>query len=81
MTPTFISENYANLRIANLKLTAIAIDEAQCLSFWGNSRINCYIQLKVLRKMFPGVPLLALLATPSPFIRDNVISAFKMRFL
>jgi len=51
----------------------IAIDEAHCISSWGNSFRSSYLELSCLKKWFPAIPILALTGTATPKIQDDII--------
>ncbi|MHC4378399.1 MAG: RecQ family ATP-dependent DNA helicase [Planctomycetota bacterium] len=53
-------------------LSAIAVDEAHCISHWGHDFRPEYRQLGELRRLAPGVPVLALTATASPRVQDDI---------
>lgn len=66
MTPGFI----ADLKRWNVK--RIAVDEAHCISEWGHDFRPEYRQLAELRKHLPGIPFLALTATATPKVRQDI---------
>ncbi|MEO8204988.1 MAG: DNA helicase RecQ [Chthoniobacterales bacterium] len=66
-----------NLRAWNV--TAIAIDEAHCVSEWGHDFRPEYRQLARLRDLLPDVPVMALTATATERVRADVIKHLHLR--
>lgn len=60
--------------IASLDLSLIAIDEAHCISEWGHDFRPEYGNLKILKKIFPKVPMIALTATATKQVRSDIVS-------
>lgn len=60
-------------------LAAFAIDEAHCVSEWGHDFRPEYRQLKQLRYRFPQVPILALTATATDRVRQDIIEQLDLR--
>jgi ATP-dependent DNA helicase RecQ len=59
--------------LAGIPLALIAIDEAHCVSQWGHDFRHDYLALDKLRELFPGVPRLALTATATPIVREEIV--------
>ena len=66
---TFLSRNDISL---------IAIDEAHCVSMWGNDFRPEYEQLKVLKKHFANVPLIALTATADSATQLDILKKLEI---
>ena len=59
--------------LAAVPLALVAIDEAHCVSQWGHDFRQDYLALDQLRELLPGVPRLALTATATPIVRDEIV--------
>src|SRR5437667_5278813 len=66
-------------RALNWNIAQIAIDEAHCISEWGHDFRPEYRELKKLRTHFPDVPIMALTATATKRVRDDIIKQLKLR--
>lgn len=60
------------------KLNLFAIDEAHCISEWGHDFRPDYQKLGQLRELYPDVPMVALTATATPTVQDDIIKCLKM---
>ena len=58
----------------NVDLSLIAIDEAHCISEWGHEFRPDYRNLRQLRQDFPDVPVIALTATATQPVREDIVS-------
>jgi ATP-dependent DNA helicase RecQ len=61
------------------QLVGVAIDEAHCISAWGHDFRPDYRRLGQLRRLCPGVPLVALSATAAPRVRADLIRMLELR--
>jgi len=66
-----------NLRAWNV--TGIAIDEAHCISEWGHDFRPEYRRLGTLRKLTPEAPVIALTATATMRVRDDIVTRLSLR--
>ncbi|XP_060092952.1 bifunctional 3'-5' exonuclease/ATP-dependent helicase WRN isoform X3 [Heteronotia binoei] len=75
MTPEFCLGNLSWLQELeqSIGLTLVAVDEAHCISEWGHDFRNSFRSLGSLKKTLPEVPIIALTATASPSIRDDIV--------
>jgi ATP-dependent DNA helicase RecQ len=64
--------------LEDAKLSVIAIDEAHCVSQWGHDFRHDYLALGALKSRFPGVPRLALTATATAHVRDEIVARLEL---
>src|SRR4051812_30097339 len=65
-----------DLKRWNVKL--IAVDEAHCISEWGHDFRPEYRQIAELRDHFPNVPFMALTATATERVREDIIKHLRL---
>lgn len=58
--------------ILGREIGLFAVDEAHCVSQWGHDFRAEYSELKILKKLRPDVPVLALTASATPTVLDDV---------
>jgi superfamily II DNA helicase RecQ len=60
------------------KLGYFAVDESHCISVWGHDFRKNYLKLYKFRKKFPHIPILAVTATATPIVIDEIGKYLKM---
>ncbi len=65
--------------LSRLEVSLVAIDEAHCISEWGHDFRPEYRNLRDMRSLFPEVPIIALTATATPQVRQDIVTALGLR--
>ncbi|WP_426092588.1 RecQ family ATP-dependent DNA helicase [Flavobacterium sp. DSR3-2] len=73
LSPERLQSDWILERIINLPINLITIDEAHCVSQWGHDFRPAYLKISELKKHFPKVPFLALTATATPRVKEDII--------
>ena len=65
------SELFQN-KLRHMHVSLITVDEAHCISQWGYDFRPSYLVISTIRKQLPGVPVLALTATATPMVVQDI---------
>ena len=73
VSPERLQSDWILERIKNLPINLIAIDEAHCVSQWGHDFRPAYLKIANLKTHFPKIPFLALTASATNRVLEDVI--------
>lgn len=65
--------------LQNVKVKSFAIDEAHCISEWGHDFRPEYKELKKVRSLFPSVPIVALTATATERVKEDIMKSLQLK--
>ena len=68
---SLVKEEYLN-SLKEIKISFVAIDEAHCISEWGHDFRPEYRNLKLIIEKIAKVPVIALTATATPKVQDDI---------
>ncbi len=66
-------------KLKQLSINLIAIDEAHCISTWGHDFRPSYLKLKILKELFSKIPILALTATATTQVIEDIRSEINLK--
>ncbi len=72
VSPERLSTRAFLLKVPHLKINLIAVDESHCISQWGYDFRPSYRQIANIREHLPNVPILALTATATPEVVQDI---------
>lgn len=72
VSPERLGTQLFRQKLAHMHISFITVDEAHCISQWGYDFRPSYLQIAELRKLLPDVPVLALTATATPEVVDDI---------
>ena len=78
LSPERLATELFLVKVRQMKVCMIVVDEAHCISQWGYDFRPAYLNIADLRNELPGVPVLALTATATPRVVDDIMQ--RLRF-
>ena len=72
VSPERLNSELFKAKLKHIKVSFITVDEAHCISQWGYDFRPSYLQIATIRKLKPGIPVLALTATATPQVVDDI---------
>ena len=72
VSPERLSSEIFQTKLRHIKVSFITVDEAHCISQWGYDFRPSYLKIADIREMKPGTPILALTATATPDVVDDI---------
>ncbi len=72
ISPERLASDLFQAKMPHLPVSFITVDEAHCISQWGYDFRPSYLQIAKLKKYFPKSPVLALTATATPEVIDDI---------
>jgi len=72
VSPERIGSEIFRERVKKMRVNILAVDEAHCISQWGYDFRPAYLRIAALRELLPGVPVLALTATATADVVEDI---------
>lgn len=79
LSPERLQQDIVKERLQQMNVNLIAIDEAHCISQWGNDFRPAYQNCSLLRDIFPIVPVIALTATATKKVASDIVENLQFR--
>ena len=72
VSPERLSSELFQKKLRHMRVSFITVDEAHCISQWGYDFRPSYLEIAKIRKLLPDVPVLALTATATPQVVEDI---------
>lgn len=80
LSPERLQQEIVQNYIRQMNVSIIAVDEAHCISQWGNDFRPAYKNITILREIHPLVPIIALTATATTEVLEDTIVELQLKF-
>ena len=72
VSPERLASELFQKKLRHMRVSFITVDEAHCISQWGYDFRPSYLEIDAIRKLLPKVPVLALTATATPKVIEDI---------
>jgi ATP-dependent DNA helicase RecQ len=72
VSPERLGSDLFQAKLRHMRVSFITVDEAHCISQWGYDFRPSYLKIADIRHICPDVPVLALTATATPKVVDDI---------
>ena len=72
VSPERLGSSLFQTKLRHMRVSFITVDEAHCISQWGYDFRPSYLEIANIRQLLPGIPVLALTATATPQVVDDI---------
>jgi len=72
VSPERLETNLFLEMLPAMHINLLAVDEAHCISQWGYDFRPPYLRISALRELLPGIPVLALTASATKMVQDDI---------
>jgi ATP-dependent DNA helicase RecQ len=72
VSPERLTTRLFRTRVSDMNVNLLAVDEAHCISQWGYDFRPSYLEISTLREILADVPVLALTATATPEVCEDI---------
>ena len=79
VSPERLSSDLFLARLSHMNVSFITIDEAHCISQWGYDFRPAYRRIATVRQLLPDAPILALTATATPRVAEDICRQLQFR--
>ncbi len=79
LSPERLKSDIFRAKVQQMNISFITVDEAHCISEWGYDFRPSYLEIGKLREYLPGVPVLALTATATNEVVEDIQEKLKFR--
>lgn len=79
LSPERLQQEIVQNGIKRMNVNLIAVDEAHCISQWGNDFRPAYKNIHIVKELHPGIPIIALTATATPDVLKDTIVQLQLK--
>lgn len=79
VSPERLDTEIFQIKLRSMHVSLITVDESHCISQWGYDFRPAYLKIADIRQLLPGVPVIALTATATPKVVNDIQQRLQFR--